>query len=315
MLRVTHVLRSQQFSVSCIKELFGRADDFHAGQTSVAHGGRIVFTVFYEPSTRTRFSFETAAARLGAMVVSTENAGEFSSAIKGESLEDTIRVLCGYKPDAIVLRHPQTGAAEISARVSEGSGVSIINAGDGAGQHPTQSLLDLYTIAKEVGGTGLKVVIGGDLANGRTARSLAYLLAKVDPSVRLVFVSPPSLRLGGDLKEHLCEHRVRFEESEELVDTIQDADVVYWTRIQKERIASGDFETLRLEMQTRYSITLAHLKLMKPTAILMHPLPRVGEIDPSVDNDPRAAYFRQAANGVPLRMAILERIFAGIPFE
>ena len=314
MTQSTHVLRSQQFSVSCINELFARAEAFQRGGRK-NYRDKIVFTVFYEPSTRTRFSFETAAARLGAGIVSTENAKEFSSAIKGESLEDTIRVLCGYRPDAIVLRHPQTGAAEIAAEVSEGSGVSIINAGDGAGQHPTQALLDLYTIIKEVGRSGLKVVIGGDLANGRTARSLAYLLAKVDPNVHLVFVAPSALRLGEDIKQHLFENGVRFEEKEELVETLQDADVIYWTRVQKERIANSDYENLRAEMLIRYSITLAHLKLMKPRAILMHPLPRAGEIHPSVDGDSRAAYFRQAANGVPLRMAILERIFTRIPFE
>lgn len=318
MTQVAHVLRSQQFSADCIDELFGMADVYCLPRIRARYRRRIVFTVFYEPSTRTRFSFETAAARLGATVVSTENAKEFSSAIKGESLEDTMRVLCGYQPDAIILRHPETGAAELAARVSEGSGVAIINAGDGAGQHPTQSLLDLYTITREVGDIkwrGLVVVIGGDLANGRTARSLAYLLAKVDPCVKLIFVSPATLRLGGDLKQHLREHSVYFKETEELSDALKSADVVYWTRVQRERMEKSDYAALSNEFQTRYTITPAHLALMKPNAILLHPLPRAGEIELAVDKDPRAAYFRQAANGVPLRMAILERVFERKPLE
>lgn len=318
MSQVTHVLRSQQFSVSCIEELFRRADAFSSVRRAEVYSRRIVFTVFYEPSTRTRFSFETAAVRLGAKVVSTENAREFSSAIKGETLEDTIRVLCGYKPDAIVLRHPEIGAAELAAQVSEESGVAIINAGDGAGQHPTQALLDLYTITREIGHIewlGLTIVIGGDLARGRTVRSLAYLLSKIDPTVKLVFVSPMALCLGADMKRHLRERGIYFEETEEPTDALKKADVVYWTRVQRERMDGKDYAALSSELQARYTITAAHLELMKPTAILLHPLPRAGEIDPAVDKDPRAVYFRQAAYGVPLRMAILERVFEHKPLE
>ena len=264
--------------------------------------GRIMATLFYEPSTRTRFSFETAMHRLGGSVISTESAGEFSSVSKGETLEDTIRILNGYA-DVIVLRHSEVGGAARAAAVSR---VPVINAGDGAGQHPTQALLDLYTIEKELGRVdGLGVAMVGDLAQGRTVRSLAYLLGKFD-QIRIYFVAPPLLRMKEDIREHLSAHGVQYTEEDSLERVLPEVDVVYQTRVQKERFAdrAAEYEQCR----GLYIISSESLKLMKPQAIVMHPLPRVGEITPEVDADPRAAYFRQAQNGLYVRMALLSAV-------
>ena len=308
-----HVLYSQQFNRSILDGLFRRADEFRRRMSipseklalTQLHRGKTLFSVFYEPSTRTRMSFGAAAQHLGMSVVATENAREFSSAIKGESLEDTIRVLCEYYPDVIALRHYEIGAAERAARYSS---VPIINAGDGAGQHPTQALLDLYTIHQALGAIdGLTVTIGGDLANGRTARSLAYLLAKFD-GIRLLFVAPETLGMGSDIKQHLEERGVAFAEESRLEAALPQSDVVYWTRIQKERLGP---ESAYEELHSRFVIGAPQLHLMKPRAVLMHPLPRLSEIPREVDADPRAWYFRQAGNGMFIRMSLLEWIFEG----
>ncbi len=304
-----HVLRSQQFDRPFLENIFTEADRFQTafsaqrGRSDLAHKlhGRMLFNIFYEPSTRTRMSFSAAAEHLGMRVVTTENAREFSSAAKGETLEDTIRVLCGYHPDVITLRHHEIGSAERAAAVST---VPIINAGDGTGQHPTQALLDLYTIMRECGRIdGLTVIIGGDLANGRTARSLAYLLAKFT-WVSLIFVSPPELRIGSDIKEYLMRHHMAFSEEDDLHRALPRADVVYWTRIQKERMDPATYA----KAAGRYLIGKRELSEMQNRAILLHPLPRIDEIAPEVDSDPRAAYFRQAANGMFIRMALLAGI-------
>lgn len=308
-----HVLYSQQFDRAILQHLFRRADEFRTRIKDPAerlaltqlHRGKMLFSVFYEPSTRTRMSFGAAAEHLGMSVVATENAREFSSAIKGETLEDTIRVLCEYYPDAIALRHYETGAAERAAKVSS---VPIINAGDGSGQHPTQALLDLYTIHQALGTVdGLTVTIGGDLANGRTARSLAYLLAKFDVT-RIVFIAPDQLKMGKDLKEHLREKGLPFSEESDLRSALSECDVVYWTRVQKERLGPGvSYE----DVSARFVIDREQMSWLKANAILMHPLPRVSEIPADVDDDPRAWYFRQAGNGMFIRMALLEWIFEG----
>jgi aspartate carbamoyltransferase catalytic subunit len=231
-------------------------------------------------------------------VVSTENAREFSSAVKGETLEDTIRTLCQYRPDIIVLRHFETGAAARAANVSS---VPILNAGDGAGQHPSQALLDLCTIKKEIGRLdNLDVVIGGDLAHGRTARSLTYLLAKFKNN-SLTFLTPPGLEIGKDIKEHLSRLGTKFKETADIPSSLKNADVVYWTRVQKERFDSS-------KLKKPFVIGKKEMSLMKKSAILMHPLPRVDEITTEVDKDPRAAYFRQAGNGMFIRMALIEWI-------
>jgi aspartate carbamoyltransferase catalytic subunit len=261
--------------------------------------GRLLATVFYEPSTRTRFSFEAAMHRLGGQVLSAENATEASSAAKGESLEDGIRVIAGYA-DGIVLRHPDIGAAERAAQVAT---VPVISAGDGAGHHPTQALLDLYTIRKELGRLDhLRVGLAGDLRHGRTARSLALLLSRF-PQNELVLISPPALRMGADVVGFLEQAQQPLRETNDLVDVLPGLDVLYQTRIQAERFASPDeYEQHR----GIYVVTTDVMRRLPEHAILMHPLPRVGEIDPVVDADPRAAYFRQARNGLWVRMAVLD---------
>jgi aspartate carbamoyltransferase catalytic subunit len=259
-------------------------------------------TLFYEPSTRTRFSFEAAMHRLGGSVVSTENAAEFSSVAKGETLEDTVRILNGYA-DVLVIRHYEVGSARRAASVSR---IPVINAGDGAGQHPTQALLDLYTIHKEIGAIdGLRIAMVGDLAQGRTVRSLAYLLSKYQ-DVRIYFVAPPLLKMKEDILDHLREKGVWYTEETDLDKVLPEVNVVYQTRIQKERFGDriADYEQCR----GVYLIASESLRLMKADAIVMHPLPRLDEIAKEVDSDPRAAYFRQAQNGLCVRMALLTMV-------
>jgi aspartate carbamoyltransferase catalytic subunit len=306
-LSLHHIIEAQQFDVPTLEKLFEVAEQM---EKVVERGGitdyhrRIMATLFYEPSTRTRFSFETAMRRLGGNVISTENAGEFSSAAKGETLEDTIRILNGYA-DVIVIRHKEVGSARRAAAVSR---VPIINAGDGAGQHPTQALLDLYTIRKELGSIdGLRVAMVGDLANGRTVRSLAYLLSKFR-DVKMYFVAPPLLKMKEDILEHLRERNVWFTEESALDKVLPEVEVVYQTRVQKERFGDriADYEKCR----GVYVINAATLRLMKPKSIIMHPLPRLDEITMDVDADPRAAYFRQAQNGLYVRMALLTMVLA-----
>ena len=241
--------------------------------------------------------------RLGGQTMGTDNAREFSSAAKGETLEDTIRIVSGYA-DVIVLRHNEEGAARRAAAVST---VPIINAGDGPGQHPTQALLDLYTIRAELGRIdGVRVAMVGDLANGRTARSLAYLLSKFK-DIKVWFVAPPQVAMRDDLKSHLDEHHVPWVETQDLDSVLPEVDVVYMTRIQKERFADPDMYSA---VKGIYRIDGDSLTRMRKYAVLMHPLPRVDEISPDVDDDPRAAYFRQARNGLHIRMALLDRLLS-----
>jgi aspartate carbamoyltransferase catalytic subunit len=248
-------------------------------------------------------SFESAMLRLGGSVIGTEAAHAFSSAIKGETLEDTVRMVSTYA-DLIVLRHDQAGAAARAATVAS---VPVVNAGDGPGEHPTQALLDLYTIERELGHVeGVRVAFCGDLRFGRTARSLALLLA-LYPGVRLAFVAPAVIQVGGDILERLEARGVECRLAEQLTDVLDDVDVVYQTRVQKERFTDPlEYEQAR----TAIRIDGAIMRQLPATAIVMHPLPRVDEIAPEVDADPRAAYFRQAANGVAIRMALLEMLLA-----
>jgi len=242
-------------------------------------------------------------------VCSSENAGDFSSAVKGETLEHTIRVLAGQQPNVIVIRHPESGAAQRAAAVVDKyypGRISIVNAGDGRDQHPTQALLDVYTIWKRLKRVdNLTVVIGGDLANGRTCRSLAYLLSKFD-GVQLIFMSPPELSMGEDILTHLKESGVSWRVETDLGAAFRVADVVYWTRIQKERL--GDPARFA-EFRDTFHVGLEEVSLLRPNAILMHPLPIAGEISPEVDDHPQAAYFEQADNGQFVRAALLMDIF------
>ena len=303
--RLRHVVESQQFSRSLLEELFARSEEIKRephrfmGRLS----GQVMAALFYEPSTRTRLSFEAAMLRLGGQTMGTDNAREFSSTAKGETLEDTIRIVSGYA-DVIVLRHNEEGAARRAAAVST---VPVVNAGDGPGQHPTQALLDLYTIREELGRIdGVRVAMVGDLANGRTVRSLTYLLSKFK-DIKLWFVAPPQVAMRDDLKAHLDEHHVPWVETQDLESVLPEVDVVYQTRIQKERFT--DPEAYQA-VKGVYRIDKGSLDLMRKYAVLMHPLPRVDEIAPEVDADPRAAYFRQARNGLQIRMALLDRLLS-----
>jgi aspartate carbamoyltransferase catalytic subunit len=297
------VLRADQFSVDEIDLIMETARGYAAalerGEVLDRMRGKVLSTLFYEPSTRTRLSFEAAMHRLGGRVISVAEA-KSSSASKGESLHDTIKTVEGYA-DVIVLRHPQMGAADAAARATD---VPVINAGDGAGQHPTQSLLDLYTILEEQGQVdGLTVALVGDLRNGRTVHSLADLLANYD--VRFQFVAPDELRMPREIVERLEAKGISIAETEDLADVIPTADVLYMTRIQRERFENpADYDRLK----DAYVVTRAALRSAKKTAIVMHPLPRVNEISTDVDGLPGAAYFRQAANGVPVRMALLRLV-------
>jgi len=295
--RLQHLVESQQLTVPLLMELFDRSRGM---ERVVARGGsldyqnRILASLFYEPSTRTRLSFEAAMNRLGGRVLSTEHARAFSSEIEGEQVEDTIRIIGSYS-DVIVIRHHEEGGARRAAQVSP---VPVINAGDGdGGQHPTQALLDLYTIYRVRPLDGLSVAIIGELDRGRTARSLAYLLAKFE-RVKIYFVSPPQLQMKPDILEYLDRHGVRYEMESDLERVVSQVDVVYLTRIRPERITDG--------LGVRgYAINASTLKQMRPDAIILHPLPRTVELDKAIDDDPRAMYFRQAANGLYVRMALL----------
>ena len=292
-----HIIESQQFSKDIIQKIFNSADVLEKNSTKPLKN-KIMASLFYEPSTRTRLSFESAMIRLGGNVLTTENARDFSSVAKGETLEDTIRVV-NYYADVIVLRHFEKGAATRAAAVSR---VPIINAGDGVGQHPTQALLDLYTIYKELGRiNGIKIAFVGDLKNGRTVRSLAYLLGKYK-NVAMFFVSPKHLAIGDDIKNYLARHAILYKELSKLDNVIKDVDVLYQTRIQKER-----FQNVREynKYKGKYILTLNDADRMKPSSIIMHPFPRVDEISPDIDASPKAAYFKQAKYGLVVRMAIL----------
>jgi aspartate carbamoyltransferase catalytic subunit len=303
-----HVLAASQFSPEEMGEIFELADEFKARtqtreskrELAGRHIGEQIGSIFYESSTRTKGSFELAALKLGMGVFQTENAGEFSSIAKGETIEDTVRVLGSYGLAAIVLRTKEEGLASQAAAVSP---VPIINGGDGKGEHPTQALLDAYTIDKRFSRlNGLKVVMGGDLANGRTVRSLSQVLAKY-PGNHITYVSMPELQIGEDIKTVLNDHGTTFDETTDMYEPLHDADVVYWTRLQKERLEDPDAIP-----EGGFVIDQTALEAMSEDAILMHPLPRVGEITTDVDSDPRAMYIEpQSPNGLYIRMALLDR--------
>ncbi len=263
--------------------------------------GYVLACLFYEPSTRTSASFIAAMERLGGGIIPITQGVQFSSVSKGESLPDTIRTLEQYS-DVIVLRHPEIGSAKLAADYAS---VPVINAGDGAGEHPTQALLDLFTIRQELGRIdGLKVAMVGDLRYGRTVHSLTRLLMQYD-DISLRFVSPDILRLPMALMNELIDRGVKVRETHDVADVIENADVLYVTRIQKERFSDPkQYE----EVKDCYEITTELMTRAKKNMVVMHPLPRVGEIHYRVDDDPRAAYFRQVRNGMYVRMALLAAV-------
>jgi len=294
------VLRADQFTPGDMDLILERAATYEAalavGKELDELRGKVLATLFFEPSTRTRLSFETAMLRLGGRVLSVSEA-KSTSASKGESLHDTIKTVEGYA-DAIVLRHPEIGAAEVAARATT---KPVLNAGDGAGEHPTQSLLDLYTIRKEQGRVdGLTIALVGDLKHGRTVHSLATVLCQF--SVSLLLVSPSALRMPREVVERAQAKGASVRETDDLGLALAQSDVVYMTRIQRERFADpAEYDRLK----DAYVLTRTTLGKAKPSITIMHPLPRVNEISTDVDDLPGAAYFRQSANGVPVRMALL----------
>ena len=300
-MKLRHIISAKQFDKNTLSNLFSIVDKIKAKKyPKNALRGKIMATLFYEPSTRTRLSFESAMLRLGGSVVATDNAAEFSSAIKGETLEDTIRVVNSFC-DVVVLRHFVSGASEIAGSYSK---VPVINAGDGSHEHPTQALLDLYTIFSKFKNPDFTVAMVGDLATYRSVHSLSYLLT-LYPRVKFIFVSPDKLRIFPELRERLKKSGNEFTETDKLVDGLREADVIYQTRIQKERLTKSDYK----KYFGVYVIDKNSLKLMKKNAVIMHALPRINEITKDVDKDPRAIYFEEAQNGLYVRMALLLYLF------
>jgi len=296
-----HLIETQQFDREALKKLFALATSLE-GKREKSLEGKILASLFYEPSTRTRFSFESAMMRLGGDVLTMESVRDSSSDKKGETLEDAIKVVNNYA-DAIVLRHSETGSAARAAAVSK---VPIINAGDGnMGQHPTQALLDLYTIQRELKREDdIHIAFVGNLKYYRSPRSLSYLLSKY-ANITVTFVSTPELRMGDDVKDHLKENNVKFVETDDMASVISTMDVLYQTRIAKEWIKNvADFDKLK----GRYVITRAVADSMKDGAIIIHPLPRVDEIELEVDDSPHAVYFKQVGYGLLVRMALLKTL-------
>jgi aspartate carbamoyltransferase catalytic subunit len=297
-----NIISSQQFNKDEVESILSRAllmeESLNKGNVEQILKDKIVACIFFEPSTRTRLSFETAALRLGAKVISAENAMENTSAYKGETIEDTTKILCSYA-DVVVVRHPVAGTLEKMSKVST---KSLINAGDGANQHPSQGFLDLYTIKKESGRlNNLNIGFGGDLLNSRTLKSLVPFL-KMYEGNKFYFMSPKELELPREFIEDLKKNNISFEELRSLEDKIGELDVLYMTRVQKERF--GNIEDYN-KVKDLFILKFEHLNKMKKDAIIMHPLPKINEIEPEVDTDSRAAYFRQAQNGLYVRMALL----------
>lgn len=295
-----HILHGNQFSKEDLDKIMQVADEFEQGlekgQTYDLMKGKVLAALFFEPSTRTRLSFESAMLRLGGGIISVAS-GATSSAAKGESIGDTALTVSQYA-DVIVMRHPQIGSAGEAAEVAT---VPVINAGDGAGQHPTQALLDVYTIQKEIGRLdGIQVSLVGDLKYGRTVHTLVELLSLYDLGLRLV--SPESLKMPVDIVSNLKERGLEVIETDNLVEAAADSDLLYVTRIQKERFSDvNEYERLK----GAYVIDNTLLEKVKEGVAIMHPLPRVDEIATEVDSYKGAAYFRQVRNGIFVRMALL----------
>ncbi|PKO06312.1 MAG: aspartate carbamoyltransferase [Chloroflexi bacterium HGW-Chloroflexi-3] len=259
--------------------------------------GKVLAVLFYEPSTHTRLTFETAMLRMGGHVVSTLQGILNSSAVKGETLFDTGKMIGGYA-DIAVIRHMQPGSAQ---ELADGASIPVINGGDGSREHPTQALVDIFTIQKECGRlNNLAVTLAGDLKNGRTVHSLSWLLGKYGP--RFYFVSPDELRMPGEITQALRDDGIEIIETDNLYEAASKSDVLYMTRLQKER-----FEDLHLyeRLKGTHIINCELIDKSKPGITIMHPLPRTDEIDREIDDYEGAAYFRQAANGGPVRMAII----------
>ncbi len=296
---MNHIISIRDLSRTEIDQLIDEASRI---QSSVSHDqvlkGKILALLFFEPSTRTRMSFESAMARLGGISIGLDSV-EASSMAKGETLADTIRVVSGYA-DTIVLRHPKEGAARLA---SEFASVPVINAGDGAGQHPSQTLLDLYTIRQSMPLEGVTVGLLGDLRYGRTAHSLAYALSLYGATLHTI--SPKGLELPTSIADELRETGTEIVEHRDVTEIIDALDVLYVTRIQRERFPDS---ASYFKVASSYRITPDILTGVRDRLIVLHPLPRLDEIDPGVDRLPYARYFEQSRNGIPVRMAMLRKV-------
>lgn len=294
-----HLMNPLDFTVEELDQLFVLASDIEKNREKYAHAcdGKKLATCFYEPSTRTRLSFESAMLNLGGSVIGFSDAGS-SSASKGESVSDTIRVISCFA-DICAMRHPKEGAPMVAASHSS---IPVINAGDGGHQHPTQTLTDLMTIRSLKGRlSDFTIGLCGDLKFGRTVHSLINALVRY-PGIRFLFISPEELRIPDYITDMLKEKNIPYEEKIRLEDVMGDLDLLYMTRVQKERFFN---EEDYVRLKDFYILDEAKMKLAKPDMIVLHPLPRVNEISVEVDDDPRAAYFRQVQYGVYVRMALI----------
>ncbi len=294
-----HLMNPLDFTTQELDRLFDLAGDIEHNMAKYAHAcdGKILATCFYEPSTRTRLSFESAMTRLGGRVIGFSDAGS-SSASKGESVSDTIRVVSCYA-DICAMRHPKEGAPMVAM---EHSRIPVINAGDGGHQHPTQTLTDLLTIRSLKGSLGgFTIGLCGDLKFGRTAHSLIHALMRYE-DIRFLFISPEELRVPDYITEILKDKKIPYEEITSLEDAMPRLDLLYMTRVQKERFFN---EEDYIRLKDFYILDTSKMELARPDMLVLHPLPRVNEISVEVDSDPRAAYFRQAQYGVYVRMALI----------
>lgn len=295
-----HVLEPMDLSVQETQHLLDLADDIalHREKYSKICEGKKLATLFYEPSTRTRLSFEAAMLNLGGNVLGFSSA-DSSSAAKGESVADTIRVISGYA-DICAMRHPKEGAPYVAAQFSR---IPVINAGDGGHQHPTQTLTDLMTIRSKKGRLdNLTIGLCGDLKFGRTVHSLIKSLSRY-PNIKFILISPNELKVPSYIVEEVLKaNNIPYEEAERLEDVIGNLDILYMTRVQRERFFN---EEDYIRLKDSYILDCEKMKLAREDMFVLHPLPRVNEISVEVDNDPRAAYFDQAQNGVYVRMALI----------
>ncbi len=298
-----HLMSPLDFTVEELDELIEVAQDIEKKPDKYAHActGKKLATCFYEPSTRTRLSHEAAMLNLGGSVMGFSD-GESSSAKKGESVADTIRTISCYA-DICAMRHPKEGAPMVAAKHSR---IPVINAGDGGHQHPTQTLTDLLTIKSELGRLGdITIGVCGDLKFGRTVHSLIHALVRYD-NIRFILISPEELKVPDYIREDVLDKTgTPYEEVVKLEEALPELDILYMTRVQKERFFNEDDY---LKMKDFYILNADKMKLAKEDMAVMHPLPRVNEISVDVDNDPRAAYFRQAQNGVYIRMALILKL-------
>lgn len=291
-----HLISIHDFSRDEILKTLKAAAAFEQNPSQPIFADKVIASIFFEPSTRTRLSFETAANRLGARVIGFSDIGN-TSVTKGETLKDTIKMVSNYA-DLIVIRHPLDGSARYASEVSS---VPVINAGDGTNQHPTQTMLDLYSILKTQGKLdNLKINMVGDLKYGRTVHSLLQAMSHFNPS--FLFTSPQELKMPQEYKEYLKKLNIPYKETNNLNDGINDADIIYMTRVQRERFTDPiEYERVK----NIYSLNLSMISKCKPNMKILHPLPRVNEISQDVDSSNHAYYFQQAENGVYTRMAII----------